>query len=121
MRVVQEREHQRDRDRLQAGLADGGRDTGDLVLRQVCHHRALGVDPFGDLEAPAARHKNRWSILEQIVQVDARGTPQFQQIAEAARGDEAGAGAFVLQQRVGDDGGGVRQQRNVGWVDIVLL
>ena len=78
---------------------------------------ALGVDPFGDLEAPAARHQHRGRVLQQVVEIGARGTAQFQQVAKAARGDEAGAGALVLQQRVGHHGGGVRQQRHVGGVD----
>ena len=94
--------------------------AGDLLLIQLRDHFTLGVDPFGDLEPPAAWHQHRRRILEQIVQVDAGRAAEFQQIAKATRGDEAGAGALFLQQRVGDDGGCVRQQRDIGRIDAVL-
>ena len=117
MRVVEKGEQQRHRDGLQLGIADRLDQRRQFVLGQRRHHVALRIDPFGDLEPLAPRHQHRGSVLQQVVQIGARRSPQFQEVAEAARGDEAGARALVLQQRVGHHGGGVRQQRHVGRID----
>ena len=119
MRIVQEREQERHGDRLQPRLADRLDQRRQFILGQWRDNLALRIDPFGDLEPPAPRHQHRGRILQQIVQIGARRPPQFQDIAHAARRDEAGARALVLQQRVGDHRGGMRQQRYIGRIDAV--
>jgi hypothetical protein len=121
VRIVQEREQQGNADGLQSGGLDRRRDRRDLLLIQLGDHITLGVDTFADLEPPAARHQHRGRILEQIVQVATGRAPEFQQIAKATRADEARASTFVLQQRIGDHGGRVRQKRDTGRIDTVLL
>ena len=119
MRIVQEREQERHGDRLQSRLADRLDQRRQFVLGERRHHLALRIDPFGDLEPPAPRHQHRRRVLQQIVKIGARRTAQFQDVAHAARRDEAGARALVLQQRVGDHRGGMRQQRHIGRIDAV--
>ena len=86
----------------------------DLALGERRDDGAVGADALGDLEAAAARDQRGRRVLEQVVEVGARRAPQLQHVAEAARGDERGARALLLQDGVGDDGGGVRQQPDLG-------
>jgi len=39
------------------------------------------ADAFGDLEPPPARHKRGRRLLEQVVEIAARGAPQFDPIS----------------------------------------
>ena len=48
--------------------------------------------------------------MDAVSGLGAGGAAQLQHIAEAARGDERGAGAFLFQDCVGNGGCGVRQQ-----------
>ncbi|MBN8928630.1 MAG: hydantoinase/oxoprolinase family protein, partial [Rhodospirillales bacterium] len=70
-----------------------------------------------DLPAPRARHEQRRSVLEQVVEIGLGGAAQFQQVAEAAGRDEARAAALLLQQGVGDHGRCMRHQRHGGRFD----
>jgi hypothetical protein len=75
----------------------------------------LGVDPLVHLEAEVARDQR----LERALEPVGRGTrapAQLQHVAEAARGDEPGAGALALEQRVGRGGGPVDDHRDLGRV-----
>ena len=119
MRIVQERKQERHGDRLQSSRADRIDEPRQFILGERRHHLALRVDPFGDLEAPAPRHQHRRRVLQQVVQVGARGTSQFQDVTHATRRDKAGACPLVLEQRVGDHGGGMRQQCHIGGLDMV--
>ena len=117
MRVVEEREQQRDRDTLQSGGADRRGEPVDLVLGERRDDLSRRADPLGDLEPPAARHQHVGRVLKQIVQIGARRAAQFEQVAKPGGRDEPGAGALFLEQRVGDDGRRVRQQRDLARVD----
>ena len=120
MRVVQEGEHEADRDRihLEGPDARDHRIQPGLVERRC--DLALGVDPLPDLEAPAARHQHRWGVLEEVVKVRAGRAPQLQHIAEPLGGDERDLGALRFQQRIGDDRGGVGDERDRSGVDAVV-
>ena len=93
----------------------------DLGLGQRRDDRAVGADALGDLEAAVARNERRRRVLEQVVEVGAGRAAQLQHVAEAARGDERGARALLLEDGVGDDGGGMRQQADVGGGHAVAL
>ncbi len=56
-------------------------------------------------------HEDGGRVLEQIVQARPRRAPQLEHVAHPARGDERDARALALEQRVGDDGGRVREPR----------
>ncbi len=117
VRIVKEREHERYGDGLQIGVADRLDQRGEFIVGQGGDDGALGVDALGDFVTEAARYQHVGRVLQQIVEIGAGGAAQLQQVAEAARGDEAGAGAVFFQQRVGHHGGGVGQQRHVGRID----
>jgi hypothetical protein len=119
MRIVQEREQQADGDGLQAGVADRPDQRRQFVLGKRCDNLALRIDPFGDLEPPAPRHEYGRRILQQIIEIGARGTAELQNVAEPACRDEACPCTLVLQQLIGDDGRRMRQQGHVGRIDAV--
>ena len=121
MRVVEKGEHQRDGDRAQSRRPDRLDQRRNLVLRQRHHDVALGVDALGDLVAPAVRHQQGGAILEQVIQVGLRRAAQFQQVAEAAGGGEAGLRTLLLEQCVGDYGRGVREQGDGAGLDAGTL
>jgi hypothetical protein len=73
------------------------------------------------LEAAAARDQDGRCVLEQVVEVAARGAAQLQDIAEAARRHKGGARTFLLEHRVGDHGGGMRQQADIGGGNAVAV
>ena len=120
MRVVQEGEHEADRDRLHLEGPDAldHRIQPGLVERN--DDLALGVDPLPDLEAAAARHQHRRGVLEQVVEVRAGRAAQLQHVAEALGGDERDIGALRFQERVGDDRGGVGDEGDRSGVDGVF-
>ena len=116
---IEKAEQQRDRDGLHILGADIGDQRVDLAGRQGRDDGAIGTDPPGDLETAAAGNEGGGRILEEVVEVGARGAAQLQHVAKAAGAHEGGAGALVLEQRVGDDGGRMGQQRNVARLDSV--
>ena len=66
--VVEEREHQAHRDGLHSvETAKGVDDRVDLGFIEGGDDFALGVDPLGDLEPPAARYEHRGGVLEEVV------------------------------------------------------
>ena len=64
MAVVEKREQQRYRHRLEPGIADSSDQTVDLTLVERGHDPALRIDPLVDLKAPAARHQHRRRVLK---------------------------------------------------------
>ena len=120
VRVVQEGEHEADRNRVHVQAPDALDDRVQPGLVERGHDLALGVDPLGHLEAPAARHQHRRGVLEQVVKVRAGRAPKLQHVAEARGRDQRDVGALALQQRVGDDRGGVGDERDRGGVDAVV-
>ena len=93
--------------------------VGDQALRRGAHlvrierhqHVAVAVHALGHLQAVAARHQRVGELQEQVVDVVALLGAHLQDVAEAARGDQAEAGAAALDQRVGDQGGAVDDHR----------
>ena len=120
--VVEEREHEAHRDRLDVPEAADRADEGvELRLVERGDDLALGVDPLGDLEAPPPRDEDRRRVLEEVVEVRARGAPELEHVAEAARRDEGDPGPLRLEQGVGDDGGGVGEEGDRLRGDTVLV
>ena len=122
MDVVEEREHQAHRHGLHAiETANGVDERVKLGLVEGGDDLALGVDSLGDLEPPAAGHQHRGGILEEVVEVRAGGAPDLEHVAESAGGDERDIGALRFEKRVGDDGGGVREEGDRFRLDAVLV
>ena len=89
----------------------GGEELGEarhLVLGQRNEHLAPGVHPLGDLEGQFARDERLRPMKEQIEGLDAVAAPDRIGVAEAARGDQRGASALLLQHRVDGDGRAVQ-------------
>ena len=111
MDVVEEREHQAHRDGLHVVKpANGFDERVELRLVEAGDDLALGVDPLGDLEPPAAGNEHRGGILEEVVEIRTGGAPDLQHVAESAGGQECDVGALRFEQGVGDDGGGVGEE-----------
>ena len=110
---VEEAEQQAHGHRLHARGLQVGDQRVDLGLGQRRDDGPVGADALADLEAAAARDQNGRRVLEQVVEIAARRAPQLQHVAEAARGHQRRAGALLLQDGIGDDGGGMRQQAHV--------
>ncbi|MBF8288647.1 MAG: hypothetical protein HW381_1755 [Candidatus Rokubacteria bacterium] len=110
---------------VEKGVEEADRDGLDVValdeIHRVVHvlhverddHLALGVQPLADLEPQVTRHDHRRPVLEEVVELGARGTPQLEHVAESFGGDERCSRALVLEQRVGDDGRGMREEGDV--------
>jgi hypothetical protein len=111
---VEEAEQQRHGNGLDPFGLQGGDQAVDLSLGQRGDDLPVGTDALGDLVAAAAGNERGGRVLEEVVKVRPRRAPQLQHVAEAARGDSARAGAVLLEDGVGDDRGGVRQQPDVG-------
>ena len=104
--------------------ADGDRldAFGDQALRDGAHlggferreHVAVAVHAFGHFQAMAARHQRIREVQEQVVDVVALLGAHLQDVAEAARGDQAEARAAALDQGVGDQRGAVDDVADVG-------
>src|SRR5262249_3430057 len=101
--------------RREVGVEEADRQRLDPVaLEQIsqCAERGLverrslpaaALDALLDLEAPFARHQ-RWLAVEtQVERLGPVAPPDLQNVAEALGGDEGGAGAGPLQQRVDDE------------------
>ena len=77
-------------------------------------HVAVAIHAFRYFEAMAARHEWVGELQEQVVDVVALLGAHLEDVAEAARGDQAEAGAAALDQGVGDQGGAVHDVADVG-------
>jgi hypothetical protein len=102
-------EQEADRHRLHLRLAqpvDGGE---RLLLAQWGEDAAVAVDPFGDFQAQVTAHERSRAFDLQVVEVGPGLTADFQQVPEAAGSEQAGAGAAVLDERVGGHRGAVGQ------------
>ena len=113
VRRIEEAEQQRDRNRFHVLGLEIGDQSVDLRLRERRRDLPVGADAFRDLESPAARRQGCRRVLEKVIEIAARGPPQFQDIAKATRRDKADASALFLEQRIGDDGRGMAEQADV--------
>ena len=113
---VQEREQQAHRDRLDVGLAQRLDRLADAVVVERLD-LAVRAHPLAHGEAQVARHERLRPALGEVVERRAVLARELDQVAEALRGDERGARAAALEQRVGGDRHPVREGRHVGGVD----
>jgi len=107
VRRVLERIEQAHGDRLDAEAGHLAHRLARLRLVQRREHAAVGAQAFVHLEAPFARHQRLGHLGEGVVGGVADLAPEFQHVAKAARGDEAGARALALDDRVDHQGGAV--------------
>ena len=100
---------QADRDRLDpfGDEKPGGALDAGLVERRV--DLALGVDPLVDLDPPAPLDQGRRLGPAHVVEPRHAQIADFEHVAEAARGDQPGLGALVLEDRVRGDRSAVQQ------------
>ena len=113
VRVVDVGVDEVDHQRLDAAVAEPRRGAPDLVLVERRHHVAFGVHPLGDFEAQLAWDERLERALEPV-RCRPCPPPQFEDVAESTRGDEAGAGAFALEERVRGRRGAVDDDLQVG-------
>src|SRR5215217_698951 len=72
------------------------------------------ADPLWRLEPQVTRHKRRRLVNEEIIEVRPLLTSDFEQVAEAFRGEKPRSDAFVLYEGVGCDRGAVSEVANRG-------
>ncbi len=96
---------------------DGGA-GGGLVERG--EDAAAGVHALGDLEAEVAGD-HRGEAAGHAVGVGAGAAAEFEHVAEAHRGDEAGAGEAAFEHGVGGGGGAVDDEVDAGEVGAGLV
>ena len=113
---VQEREQQAHRDRLDVRLAQRVDRLGDAVLVERLD-LAVRAHALAHGEAQVARHERLGAALGEVVEGRAVLARELDQVAEALGGDERGARAAALEQRVGGDRHPVREGRHVGGLD----
>ena len=104
--------------------ADGDRldAVGDQALRHRAHfggverrqHVAVAVHALRHLQPMAARHQRVGEAQEQVVDVVALLGAHLEDVAEAARGDQAEPRAAALDQGVGDQRRAVHHVADVG-------
>ena len=101
MRRVAEAVQQADRDGLDAIGDQGAQDFFDFRIVGGPHHLAGGVDPLVDFAAQGTRHHRIGTGRQQVVQVKAQLTGDFDDVPKARRGDQAGLGTLALNDQVG--------------------
>ena len=92
-----------------------------LVAVELEHHRALPIDALADLANLCPWHDRvRLLMARDVAQLANRQAGRApdrahdqQSVGVAARCDQSGSGALHLDNRVGADGGAVKQQRGV--------
>jgi hypothetical protein len=94
---------ERDRDRLDTvGREGAGRPPHGLAIERN-DDIAVAVDPLRDLQTPPPRHERVGKAQEEVVDVVALLGPDFEDVAEPGRAEEAEPGAAPLDQRVRDE------------------
>ena len=95
------------RDRLDPGLRQRVGSRGQHARVQAPRDPAVGPRALGHLEAQVARHERLGLGDGQVVELVLPLAPDLERVREAFGGDEAGHRALALDQRVGEQGGGV--------------
>ena len=94
--------------RLVAALGHQPRHRHRLGLVERGDHRPIRPASLADLEDIGAAHQRAGLFQVQVVGVVALATAHQQHVAKAACGDQRGAAALALQDRIGGDGGGMQ-------------
>jgi hypothetical protein len=89
-----------DRDHLHARPHETLGRPHDAGLVQGSHDAAIGGDALVDLEPQPPRHQRARLLPGEVVKVGRPHPADLQHVAEAARGDEAGDGPGLLEDRV---------------------
>ena len=102
-----------DGDRRHARVDERLGSRGDLARVEPPLHRAVGAQPLTYLHAPIARHERLGLDDVEVVQLELPLAADLQRVAEAGGGDEPRHRAAALDQRVGEERGGVHDPREV--------
>ena len=121
MGVVRVRVQEADRQRLHPRRADLRHHALEQLLIQRRQHLAIGAHALGDREAQLPRHERRRQLELQIVVLVALLVAHLEHVAEARGGDERGARALALDQRIGRERRAVQQHRHLAGRDARLL
>jgi hypothetical protein len=109
-----------DRDRLDAFAFERLAGIRHTLLLQGLVDLASGQHALVDLTGQAARHKRPMAMEEQVVGFGPVAAADDVDVAGAARHDEAGLGAFALDQRVDGRGRAVDQFVDGGGINAAL-
>jgi len=85
----------------------------DLFAVQAHLYAAVGAQPLADLQSQIARHQRLGLGDVEVVQLELPLAADLQRVGEAGGGDEPGDGATALDERVGEERGGVHDAREV--------
>ena len=110
-----------DGDRLDALVAQLGDQPGHRLGIRRLVRRSVGVRALVDFEPQVARHERRGQLQKQVVELVAMLARDLVGIAEAARREQCGAGAFALDDGVGDQRGAVDDAVHVGGLGLAAL
>jgi hypothetical protein len=83
-------------------------------LVQRDQHPAVAVQPLAHRQPQVARHQRARPVDHDVVLLEAVLVRHFQRVAVACRGQQGGAGAAALDQRVGRQRGAVDDQADSG-------
>ena len=98
------------RDGLDPGGAHRQPGAAHALLVQRAQHRAVGGDTLAHRVAQRARHQHRGGLDVDVVGVAALLVAHLEHVAEALGGQQRGARALALDQRVGRERGAVDEQ-----------
>ena len=93
--------------RFNIGAAQLLGDHGERSCGGGVHHDTESVGALGDLEHPITRYGRGRELDLQVVHVVAMLVADLQRVAEARRGDDTGPTDLALDQRIGDERGGM--------------
>src|SRR5439155_26569401 len=96
MRWIEEREEERDRDGLGPARSNGPGDRLEVASRRGAKDPASRVHALPQAEAPFSRNRRRRSRDPEVVEGWPILTTDEQQVLEALRRHERGAGALTL-------------------------
>ncbi len=102
-----------DRDAFDFLRAQGGDRLQHRALIERQQHRAVGRDALAHRQPPLARYQRRRLLQVEVVLLEAALGAELDRVAKALGGQERGARALALDQRVGREGGAVDDDLDV--------
>src|SRR5882724_950416 len=99
---------QRDRDRLDAGVAENDRECAHLRLVEWLDNCTPAVEPFFNLVAPPPR--NEWCrfFVQRLIEARHADSTQFENVAKPFGRHQRGLGTLTFQDGVSGDSRGVQ-------------